>query len=722
MAKARKNPADDETKAGGRGASKELLKQALADFKYAEDWWGENRKKWLEDARFRVIGEGNQWPEKIKKAREAAGLPIIEVDKLNQYVKQVVNDGRQNRPAVKVRPVDSGADIKVADKIQGLIRHICVRSNADEAFDTALDHAVGNGFGYFRVLADFVHDRAFTQDLVVRRIPNAMAVLLSPHELADGSDTRFGFVIEEVPKESFKSRWPKAKVTNWQSEAFKDGWCSDKTVRVCEYYYKVETETTLYYLADGTSATAEEYEAAEIKPEIIDERPYRCTKVKWCRMTAAEILEENDWLGKYIPIIPVYGNESNVEGKVIYSGLIRPAKDPQRLHNYSRAAFATRVGLATKATWLAAAEQIADYAEDWEQAHTGNVPVLRYKHLAEDGSVIPPPIRINPTDVPAGFAQDAQMSEHDIQGALGMYNASLGERSNEKSGRAIMARQREGDTATFHYQDNLNRAIRYLGMILVDAAPKYYDTRRVQRILGEDGKADNIQLDPEQKQAVVENGKESIYNLGIGTYDVTVEAGPSYTTRRVEAAEAMMEMVKGNPAMWQTHGDLIAKTQDWPGSEEWAKRSRAVMPPPLQQAIAAEEEDVDPAVALMQQQMQALQQQLQEIQGRAQQALGQAQQQLEQLKTDKALDAKKLDIEAYKAETERMQALAPAIAPEQIVQIVQQTVAAIMAQPVPTQDPPANVAPPPPIEQMPPPMAAPEQDQPPDGGFFTPGA
>jgi hypothetical protein len=726
---ARKKPAPVVENAGdGEGASdasrkKGLLKQGKDDYKAAEEWWADNRKKWKDDAKFRIVGEGNQWPEDIKRDREAKKLPVVEVDKVNQYVRQVVNDGRQNRPQVKVRPVDDKGDIKVADTLQGLVRHIWAASNADEAVDTALDHAVGNGFGFFRVLADWSYSKAFTQELTIKRIPNALAVLISQHERADGSDMRYGFVVEDVAKSEFKRRYPKAKETNWKSDAYGDGWSDDDCVKVCEYYYKVEVQTTLYQLDDGTTATAEEYAAAQAEglevPAILDERPYTDCKVKWCRMTGAEILEERDWLGKYIPIIPVFGNESNIEGKVVYSGLVRAAKDPQRLHNYARASFATRVALSTKAPWLAAAEQIADYEKDWANAHTGNIPVLRYKHLAEDGSVIPPPIRISPTDVPTGYAQDAQMSEHDIQASMGMYaNTTLGV-GDAQSGRQELLQQKRGDTSTFHYQDNLNRAIRYLGTILVDAAPKYYDTKRVQRILGEDGSPKNVQLNPDQDEAVMQQGRDTIYNLGIGTYDVVVESGPSFLTRREESAAAMMEAVQGNPQMWTTHGDLIAKAQDWPGAEEWAERSKAVMPPQLQQAIAqSEAEDgEDPAVAQMRQQMQQLQEQAQQAIQQREQALSQQGAELQAAKVDKSLESRKLDIEAYKAETERMTALAPAIAPEQISQIVMQTVQAIMAQPVPSQPPgpmPPPIQPPQDIGAF----APPQPNQPPPGGFF----
>jgi hypothetical protein len=696
---------------------KDLLESAKQVYKDLEDWWADNRKKWLEDASFRLVGEGNQWPEEIKKERLAARLPCLEVDKLNQYVRQVVNDGRQNRPAVKVRPVDDDGDPEVAEALQGLIRHICDRSNADEAFDTALDHAAGCGFGFFRVLTEYAHEKTFNQELVVRRVPDAMTVLLGRHQLADGSDAKVAFVLDDIEKDEYKRRHPNAKATNWSDPAFQNGWSTDKTVRIAEYWYKVEELTNLHLLTDGTTATQQEYEAAagaglEV-PEIKETRQIPVCKVKWCRMSGAEILEKRDWLGKYIPIIPVYGNESNIEGKIVYSGLIRAAKDPQRLYNFSRSAFAQRVALTPKAPWLAPKEATEGHEDEWSVGSVGTRAVLPYNSVTADGQPIPPPQRINPTDVPAGFAQDMEIAEHDIQASMGMYSASLGEKSNEKSGKAIMARQREGDTATFHYQDNLNRAIRYLGRILVDAAPKYYDSRRVVRMLGEDGTPTMAQIDPEMQKAVQRQGSEVIYNLNVGTYDVSVAAGPSYTTRRQEAAEAMIELTRANPTMWQTHGDLIAKSQDWHNADEFAKRSKLALPPDMRQAVEAEEEDSDtsPEMRAMQAQMQQVVQQAKDAIAEREELLAQASEQIktleQQLKNKDAEAEAKLqdsDTKFYEAQTERIQAMAPAITPELIQQIAQATAEAVLTKVVETK----------------PPDPMPLADTPPPGGFFTP--
>lgn len=695
-----------------------LLERAKARFKEADELSRDNRKHWLEDAKFRVVGHGNQWPENIKRQRDKDGLPCLEVDKLNQYLRQVVNDGRQNRPGIKVRPVDDGGDEKVAEAFQGIIRSISNRSNLDEALDTALDHAATGGFGYIRVLTDYAHERTFNQEIVIRRVRNPLAVRLGPHYLADGSDAEYGFFVDEVEKDAFKRKWPKAKQTDWNTDDYGDGWSTKTHVLVCEHFYKEPAPVALLLLDDGTVCTADEYRKkldnvrpGERVPAIEEEREIPSSKVKWCRMTGAEVLEENDWQGKYIPIVPVYGNEFDLAGKVSYSGLVRGGMDAQRLHNYMRSKFAERVALTPMAPWLIAEGQIEGHEEDWQDQSVGGKPVLVYKETSLDGRQVPPPQRISPSDVPAGFAQDMQMSEHDIQASMGMYAASLGQASNEKSGKAIMARQREGDTATFHYQDNLNRAIRYLGRILVDLIPKVYDSRRVVRLLGEDGKQSQATIDPDMAEPFREDGSSMIYNLGVGHYDVEVEAGPSYTTKRQESAEAMVQLVQANPAMWQTHGDLIVKAQDWPNADAFARRSRMTLPPELREADEGDENpDVREARMLADQIRADAEREI----GMREQALEQASQKIadleRELQSREAEAAAKLqdaDTREYQAHTERIQAFAPAITPEMIQQIAQATAEAVLTRVVQT-------------DQQPPPPMVEAPLEPPPGGFFTP--
>lgn len=702
--------ADDYNEKEGapaKGGDADLLEEAKDRFKLAQEAWSENQKAALEDMRFRAL---DHWPDNVKRAREKQGRPCLVVDKLNQYVRQVVNDGRQNRPAIKVRPVDDGADKEVADIFQGLIRHIWDRSNADEAVDSALEAAVVGGFGYFRVLTEYAHEGTFNQEISVGRIRNPMTVLLDPSATkADGSDARFGFAYDDIPKEQLKKQYPKAKFTNWETDSvnYGDGWKDEKTVRICEYWYKEETPRKLHLLIDGTTIDDELYQQALEEgitvPEIVESRDIPVEKVQWCRLSGAEILEKQNWPGKYIPIVPVYGNEFDIDGKVTYSGLIRPAKDAQLLYNYESSAHAETVALQPKAPYVAAAGQVEEHPE-WEDANTENYSVLKYDPIDIAGTPVPPPQRQMPVGVSTAYVQAMQIREHDIQTALGMYNASLGAQSNEKSGKAILARQREGDVGTFHYQDNLSRAIRHLGRILVDLIPKIYDTARVIRILGEDGKADMAKLNPSQGVAVQKAGPKSIYNLNVGTYDVSVAAGPSYTTRRQESAEAMMQMTQANPALSQIIGDLMVRAMDWPGADQMADRLKLMLPPQIQQAEQQQGEMTPEVQQVMAQAQQAIQQRdamLQDAMGKMQAM----QVELKDAKEQLAIKEREVSVKEFEAETERLQIMRESMTPEDVQVMVMNTVRQLLT------PGPVDSGPPP----MPPQMM---QPQPPQGGFF----
>ena len=695
-------------------SKKTLLEEAKDRFKLAEEAWSDNRKAFVEDLEFRM---GKQWPDAIVDEREKSGRPCLVVDKVQQYIRQVVNDGRQNRPSIKVRPVDDYGDDDVAEVFQGIIRHISDRSNADEAYDTALDHSVTGGFGFIRVLTEYAHEKTFNQEICIARVRNPLSVYLDPNcTKADGSDAQWGFFIDTIQKDAFKSQFPDAEKTDWTTdgELYGDGWIQEDNVIVVEYFYKQEVTAKLHLLQDGTSVTEDEYQRAVDNgvqvPGIVSSRDIKTHKVKWAKLSGAEILEERDWPGKYIPIIPVYGNEYDLEGKVIYTGLIRPAKDAQRLYNYSRSAFAERVALTPKAPYIAAAGQVESYPE-WETANTENHSVLRYDPIDVNGTAVGAPQRQAASDIPSGFAQDMQLSEHDIQSAIGMYAASLGQASNEKSGKAILARQREGDVATFHYMDNLNRAIRHLGRILVDLIPKIYDSNRVVRVLGEDGAATPVRLDPMQPEAVRKEGSNAIYNLSVGEYDVSVSAGASYTTKRQEAAEAMVQLTQANPQLMTVIGDLMIRNMDWPGADEIADRLKLMLPPQLAQAEESEDEIPPQIQAAMQQMQEQMQQMDQAIQQR-EQAIQQMQQELKAKEDASEIEEKKVEIDAYNAETNRLKVVQTAITPEQVQALVIQTMQQLLT--------PTEIEESPQEEYMEPPEAMEPQAMPPEGGFFTP--
>jgi hypothetical protein len=691
----------DEMGEVGEMGDSEAAGDALDDirkrYQEAEEYWDDNRKAALDDIKFAAL---DQWPTEIAAQRERDKRPCLTVDKLNQYVRQIVNDGRQNRPSIKVRPVDSGADVETAEVLQGIIKHVEERSNADTAYDCALANAATSGAGYFRILTEYAGDETFDQELCIRRIRNPLSVLIDPAaQEADGSDMQYAFVSELVAKEDFELQWPGKVPADFESNDSYGSWFGDQ-VRVAEYWCVKEEDRTLYLLTDGRVISKAEYDVmeeeglADMAGLVKESRNIPKKTVMRAKVSGKDFLEPLvEWPGKWIPLLVVWGNEQDVEGKVVLSGIVRPAKDAQRLYNYSRSAFAERVALTPKSPWVAAEGQVEDYADDWNTANTANHSVLRYRPVSLNGQPVPAPQRTSASDIPSGFAQDMQISEHDIQGAIGMYSSSLGAPSNERSGKAIMARQREGDTGTFHYHDNLNRAIRHAGRILVDLIPRTYDSTRAVRILGYDSKPESVRIDPTMPAASQKLGVQTVYNLGVGTYDVALSTGPSYNTLRQEAAESMAQMVQANPALMGTIGDLLVKNMDWPGADEIAARLKLTLPPQIQEAEKASR-DVSPEVQQLQAQFTQQMQQKDQIMAQAAEQLQTLQAEVEKgreanaLRRDElGLKAAEVEIKAYAEETKRLSTVSAAMSPEQIQQIVLQTLQDLMTPTLPQEAP-----------------------------------
>lgn len=640
-------------------------------FDYALEAWSENHDRFKEDLRF---ANGEQWPDEILKEREEKGQPCLVVDKLNQYIRQVVNDSRMNRPSIKVSPVDDGADIETAEIFQGLCRHIEYRSDASAAYDMAIESAVKGGFGFVRILTEYAGEDTFNQEICIERVRNPLSIIIDPDcKKADFSDMRFAFVLDVLDEDELEASYPDVELSNFEAD---NNWTigEDKVV-IAEYWEVVKKPVKIHLFSDGTVSPDEDYQAAIaeglIPPDIKETREIEKSVVMWSKVCGSGYLEEQrEWMGKYIPIVPVIGNEVDIDGKVQYKGLISPAKDAQRLYNYSRSAFAERVALAPKAPYIAAAGQVENYPE-WQDANSTNYSTLTYDPVEISGVVVGAPQRQPASDIPAGFSQDMQLSEHDIQASIGMYAASLGAQSNEKSGRAIMARQREGDTGTFHYHDNLARAIKQVGKILVDLIPKVYDSKRVVRIVGVDESSEMVQIDPNLPVSKAMIGTKSIYNLNVGTYDVAVSAGASYTTKRQEAAEAMVEMTRGNPALMGLIGDLMIKSMDWPMADEIAERLKLMLPPEIRQAEQQKGEQSPEVQAIMMQAERAVQERDMQIQ-QAEQMIQQLGQQLNELKSaqdeklfnaqnkqaELEIKAREMEIKAFEAETARLIAMA----------------------------------------------------------------
>jgi hypothetical protein len=538
---------------------------------------GDNRRLALDDLEFLAI-EGKQWPADIRAEREADGRPCITINKLPTYLDQVVGDQRMNRPSIKVIPVDSDADVKVAKILGGWIKHVQQISKSDVAVDHGFEHAVACGYGAMRVVTEYVSDNPFDeeQEAFIKKVDNALAVYWGPHSEYDCSDAMYCFLIADMPRDEFKDKYnvdaAPFQATDGQ---FVEGWSSKDTVRVAEYFVKEPITKTLHLLAGNK--IVEELEEGDIAIKTKKVRGYR---VMWYLLSGNKVLEEREWAGKkYIPIIPIWGKEFNVGGKRKLRGLVRNAKDPQRMYNYWSSCDTEVVALQPKTPYLVTPRQIAGHEDQWNNSLKKSYPYL----LTNFDEKAPGwPKRQAPPQASSAMVEKIRMADQEIRDTTGLQQASLGMKSNERSGVAIRERKREGDVGSFAFIDNLARSMEHLGRVLVDVAPGILDTERIVRLGLDDGSHEFEAVNVEADDGKILN------DLSIGTYDIVVTVGPSFTTQRTEARQSMQEFIQYYPAAAPLLGDLFAKVMDWPGAEEVAQRLEFLLPPEIKAKKAAD--------------------------------------------------------------------------------------------------------------------------------------
>jgi len=680
--------------AGGKPkkSASDILTVARARLDLAVSSLSESREDEIDDLRFYAGSPDNQWqwPADVLATRGAVqgqtinARPCLTINKLPQHVRQVTNDMRQNRPGAKVIPVDDKADVAVADIFNGMIRHIEYISDADVAYDTACENQVSYGEGYIRLLTEYCDDNSFDQDIKIGRVRNSFSVYMDPLiQDPTGSDAKWCFITEDVTKAEYERLYPDATpISTLQSLGVGDqsisNWLNEDTIRIADYYYIDYDKATLNLYPGNMTAFAGTPEDRELK--IVYGKPIRSResdrpKVKYCKINGYEILEEREWAGKWIPVIRIVGNEFEVDGRLYVSGLVRNAKDAQRMYNYWVSQEAEMLALAPKAPFIGYGGQFEGYEEKWKTANTNNWPYLEINPDVTDGqgAALPLPQRAQPPMASSGLLQAKAGASEDIKSTTGQYNASLGMGSNERSGKAILARQREGDVGTYHYGDNLSRGVRHVARQLVDLIPKIYDTQRIARIIGEDGETKMIKINPDQpepvNQIVNEEGIviEKIYNPGVGKYDVVAITGPGYATKRQEALEAMAQLLQGNPQLWQVAGDLFVKNMDWPGAQEMSKRFAKTIDPKIMA-----DDDKSPELQAAEMQIQAMGQEMEQMHQMIQNVGKSIEMQ------DLARKDYEAEIKAYQAETQRISAVQASMSPEQIQDIVMGTIAAAL--------------------------------------------
>jgi len=588
------------------------IEAAVKFLRLASEADSNNRMEALEDLKFAA---GDQWPVEIQNSRNLEARPCLTINKIDSYVRQVTNQQRQQRPRIKVHPVNNEADLKIAKVLEGITRHIEVNSNADNAYDNAFDYAVRMGWGYWRVETDYVREDSFDQEIYIRPIHNPFTVYFDPNSVEpDGSDAEQCLVTEVIPKAQFREMYPDADDgSGFLQRATGDSsaeWVMKEDIRIAEYFHTERKATTLVLLSDGTKLYKEDLPDADMMlaagVTIVSERKTYKKVIKWCKVTGMQVLEEGEWMGNYIPIIPVYGAQLTVEDKRKKFGLVRHAKDPQRMYNFWRTSQTESIALAPKAKWLLAEGQDEGHENEWAQANIKSAPVLRYKQTDIEGRVAPAPTRLQPEAPPTGIMEAASSINGDLQAVLGIFDPNQMPTGNI-SGKALNGQQQQIDLSNYHFYDNLTRSIKHTGKIILDLIPKIYDAERVMRIIGDDGQPDMVTINQRDAVGAILN------DVTVGEYDIVMDTGPGYQSKRIQAVEAMMPLM-AKDELFKIAGDLVFRNMDFPGADIIADRlaasnplaqidDKSPIPPQVQMQLAQSKQVIEQ----QQQQMQAMQ-------------------------------------------------------------------------------------------------------------------
>jgi hypothetical protein len=623
-------------------------------WKFSASATSETRRDSLDDFKFRI---GEQWDQNIRRKR--GNKVSLTINRTASFCNQVTNEQRQQRPSGTVNPVGNDSDPETAEILQGIIRHIEVNCDAEVADDIAFEHMVIGGFGWLQLYSEFSDDDPddpFAQEMKVCAVPNPFTVYDDPaarHPLK--IDAKWRFFVEDLDADEYKARFPKSELiglADWTSVGdAPEKWLSKESVRIAEYYHIETTEKTIYQLDDG-SIVDELPKGIEPKNKRIVENP----KVMWSLINAIEVLDEHEVPGKIIPSIPVLGYNLNIDGKQYLAGLVRSAKDPARAYNYQLSGATQTVAIGSKAPWVVAEGQTEGHEREWERANVGDLAVLTWKPVVVNGQLLPEPHR----DVAEPPIQAIQSllttADTDMKAVTGLFDPSLGQKSPDQSGKAIVALQRQGNVATSNFSDNLARTKRELTRLMLQWIPVIYDTARVQRIIKPDGTVDHVGvynskasgMTPEDAQAALQEHLDSqaikkIYDIGVGKYDVTVSVGPSYQTKRQEAVATAMALVGAYPDLVHICGDLLVGQMDIPLAKEIAERIKRTIPP----NVLGDGDDADPEEQLTRKDAE-----LQQLMQQHDQLAQQLQQATQIIQTKQVESQGKLAIEKLHSETQ----------------------------------------------------------------------
>ncbi len=583
----------------GEGLSDDdrILKEAAERFKRAQNWEETFRRLFVIDSKFAYGDSDNgwQWPDDIRRDREVNKRPALTIPIIQTHLNLIKNDARQNKPSIKISPTDNEASFESAQVYEGLIRDIEYKSHAQDIYDDVGDDQVDGGIGYCRLEQYYPDEGSFNQALRISPVPNALSVLLDCDiKLKDGSDAKWGFIFDDVPRKEFEKEHPDVDLDAVSSGVMFDAgddWVRTDYVRKAEYYRILFKNDTLYWVRDaqGNESTFLASEAPKGFKDTLEEpgvdyktREVKTKQLEWYLIAGRQIIKrDTKRKGNYIPIARAVGIEKAIEGRLERKGFVRALKDTQRMYNYQASAAVEFGALQTKTPWTGAAAAFEGNEVAWNNANRNNAAYLTFKHLDSEGNPLPEgalPRRIDPPTNAGTYMQGMQDAERQMQLITGQFAAQQGANGNEKSGKAIQEHQRQSDIATYLFVNNLAIMIRHLGRMIVDLVPHIYDTEQVIQILGKDGTQQMVRLNPKMEDpyssTTIDGVEQVLFNPAVGKYEVQADIGPAYSTQRQEAYNAFVQIVTGAPALIDEIGDLMFRSADFPLADKIAERLR----------------------------------------------------------------------------------------------------------------------------------------------------
>ncbi len=650
-----------------------LIEEARGQFDRCIEWESTFRKKFMEDIKFANADSynGYQWPDDIRHTRDLSDRPCLTLNTVRQHNLQISNEARKNKASPKILGMGNGATQESANVVKDIIRHIEYVSNAqDEAYQNGRKYQIDGGIGWWRIITDYESNDTFDQEIYILPVADPLSVYMDPDiQRKDGSDAKFAFLFDFLPDEKIRALvpdWgtegpPKTPLGLASGESF---WIERDHTMVCEWFRKVpKNDKLISFMSPRGLRTNIKMSVlpGDIARELMGkpdtyERDIVDWEVQWKLIVGEQVVKETVWPGKYIPLIRCVGEEQVIEGIMDRKGHTRAMQDAQRMYNYNASAQVEFGALQTKAPWVAPAKAIEEHESMWNTANTENHSVLIWNHVDDNNPdvQIPPPQRPEPPQPSPLFEAGMTTAFNQMMMVSGQYQNQMGMMGNERTGTAIQERMDQGDTATFHFQDNYAGALKYTYRQIIDLFPKIYDTRRIKHIVNDDGVELDILMDPGAQQAFQQQQNHQgaviarVFNPQLGQYDVAADIGPATTTRRQETVEALTLILTQAPGLTGIIGDILLKAMDFDEAQEAALRLKRLVPP---QALGQ-----GPS-----QQEQALQQQVTQLTGALTETMQKhSKDQLKLVGKDQMRD-----IDVYKAETDRIKALAPLLPTDQ---------------------------------------------------------